>query len=59
MGALVDINDPNSKIPVHPVNEGEVRKLIDDMIALGLRIRTVSEAHFDSLPYTLPKPPSA
>jgi hypothetical protein len=58
MGDLIDINDPNSEIAIHRVDEREVRKLIEDMIALGLRIRTVSKAHFDSLPYTPPEPPS-
>ena len=57
MGDVVDINDPNSEIAVYHIDKWEVGKLIEDTIALGLRIRTVSEVHFDSLPYTLPGPP--
>jgi hypothetical protein len=57
MGDVIDINDPSSEIAVHRVDEREVRKVIEDMIALALRMRTVSEAYFDSLPYAPPGPP--
>lgn len=57
MGDIIDIDDPNSEIAVHPVCESDIHKLIEDMIALGLRIRAVSEAYFDTLPLSSPLPP--
>jgi hypothetical protein len=57
MGDILDINDPNSEVTVHRVEVRGVRKLIEDMIALGRRIRAIPEAYFDSLPYTQPGPP--
>ena len=57
MGDVINIDDPNSDIMVHTVDEKEVKTLIEDMISLGLRIRDLSEAYFDSLPYTPLGPP--
>jgi hypothetical protein len=54
MGDVIDMNDPDGESTIHRVEEREVRMLIGDMIALGRRIRLVSEKHFDFLPYTPP-----
>lgn len=50
MGDVLDVNDPNSKIAVHKVDEREIRQLISDMSLLGLQIRATSEEYFDTLP---------
>jgi hypothetical protein len=56
MGDVLDINDPNGQIAVYRVDVSAVRKIIEDMIALGLRIRVTSEKYFNTLPYSAPTP---